>query len=292
MSRNIPDSSKKLLQYIKESITLDESEEEVISLSYYIIEHLFDLNKNEIILDRSINISSSELKALHKFLERINDHEPIQYIIGEADFYDRKFVVNPSVLIPRPETEELVHLIISEYKGKKPKFADVGTGSGCIPVTLAKELNGAKAYAIDFDPRVIRTAKQNSERHGVQVNFMLIDVLRETFPLQSLDFVVSNPPYVTYADRELMKANVTHHEPATALYVKDEDPLLFYRRIAEISAQSLKPEGKIYFEVNEKYADDVKSLLEVMDFEECQVVRDLNGKDRIVHARLSNEAFT
>lgn len=292
MSRNIPDSSKKLLQYIKESITLDESEEELNSLSYYIIDHLFKLDKNEIILDRSINISSSELKELHKFLERINDHEPIQYIIGEADFYDRKFIVNPSVLIPRQETEELVQLIIADQKGKKSKFADVGTGSGCIPITLAKELSGSKAYAIDFDPRVIRTAKQNAEKHDVQINFMLIDVLRENFPLQSLDFVVSNPPYVTYADRELMKANVTHYEPATALYVKDEDPLLFYRRIAEISAQSLKPEGKIYFEVNEKYAEDVKSLLEVMDYEDCIVVQDMNGKDRIVHAKLSGEFLT
>ncbi len=289
MSRNIPDSSKKLLQYIKESITLDESEEELNSLSYYIIEHLFKLDKNEIILDRSVNISSSELKELHKFLDRINDHEPIQYIIGEADFYDRKFIVNPSVLIPRPETEELVQLIIADHKGKKPKFTDVGTGTGCIPITLVKELPGAKAYAIDFDPRVIRTAKQNAEMHDVQINFMLLDVLRESFPLQSLDFVVSNPPYVTYTDRELMKDNVTKYEPATALYVKDDDPLLFFRRIAEISMHRLKPEGKIYFEVNEKFADDVKALLEVMDFIECTVVQDLNGKDRIVHAKTSGE---
>lgn len=291
MSSNIPDSSKKLLRYIKENITLDESEEELSSLSNYIIEHLFAIGKNDIMLDRSVNLSSSEVKSLHKFLERINQHEPIQYIIGEADFYGRKFLVNPSVLIPRSETEELVYLIAQEFKGKKPKFADIGTGSGCIPVTLMKEFAGAKAYAIDFDPRVIRTAKQNAQKHNVAIDFMLLDILREPLPLQSLDFVVSNPPYVTYADKELMKQNVLNHEPATALYVKDEDPLLFYRRIAEQAVNSLKPGGKIFFEVNERFADDVKELLEVMDYVEGVVSKDLNGRDRMVHAKYSGKDF-
>lgn len=289
MSSNIPDSSKKLLRYIKESIQLDESEEELNSLSSYILEHLFSIDRNEIILDRSINLSSSQIKSLHKFLERINQHEPIQYIIGEADFYGRKFLVNPSVLIPRSETEELVYLIAQEFKGKKPKFADIGTGTGCIPITLMKEFAGAKAFAIDFDPRVIRTAKQNAQKHEVAIDFMLLDILREQLPLQSLDFVVSNPPYVTYADKELMKQNVINHEPATALYVKDEDPLLFYRRIAELAVKSLKPGGKIFFEVNERFADDVKELLEVMDYVEGVVSKDLNGRDRMVHAKYSGD---
>jgi len=285
MSRNTIDSSKKLLNYIREQITIEESEEEISSLAYMIIEHLFELDKNDIILDRSINLSSSEEKALTKFLDRINNHEPIQYIIGQTEFYGRSYNVNPSVLIPRPETEELVQLIISENKGKKVKFADIGTGTGCIPITLMKELQGAKGYAIDFDPRVIRTAKQNAQQNHAELDFMLLDILRESMPLQSLDFVVSNPPYVTFADKNLMKSNVVKYEPATALYVKDEDPLLFYRRIAEQAGKSLKPGGKLYFEVNEKFAEDVKSLLEVMDYVEGVVMKDLNGKDRIVHAR-------
>lgn len=292
MSSNIPDSSKKLLRYIKENILIDESEEELNSLSNYILEHLFAIDKNEIILDRSVNLSSSQIKSLRKFLDRINEHEPIQYIIGEADFYGRRFLVNPSVLIPRQETEELVYLILQEFKGKKPKFADIGTGSGCIPVTLMKEFAGAKAYAIDFDPRVIRTAKQNAQKHDVAIDFMLLDILRENLPLQSLDFVVSNPPYVTYLDKEQMKQNVLNYEPATALYVKDEDPLLFYRRIAELAVRSLKPGGKIFFEVNERFADDVKSLLEVMDYVEGVVSKDLSGRDRMVHARYSGENLT
>ncbi|MTI20211.1 peptide chain release factor N(5)-glutamine methyltransferase [Fulvivirga sp. RKSG066] len=291
MSRNTPDSSKKLLQYIREQITIDESPEEINSLSHHIIDHLFEIDKNDIILDRSLNLSSAEEKALEKFLNRINQNEPIQYIIGEADFYGKKFIVNPSVLIPRPETEELVHLIVQENKGKKIKFADIGTGTGCIPITLMKELSQAKAYAIDFDPRVIRTAKQNAQRHEVSIDFMLLDILREPMPSLSLDFIVSNPPYVTYADKTAMKANVINHEPATALYVKDEDPLLFYRRIAEQSIGSLKPGGKIYFEVNEKYAEDVKALLEVMDYVDGVVIKDINGKDRIVYATYSRDIF-
>lgn len=292
MSRIIPDSSKKLLQFIRESITLEESPEEINSLANQIIEHLFDLEQSDIIMDRSINLSSSEIKALDKFIGRINEHEPIQYIIGEADFYGRKFKVNQSVLIPRPETEELVHLIVNEHKLKKVKFVDVGTGTGCIPITLLKELPESKAYAIDFDPRVIKIAKQNAITHGVSIDFMLMDILRENIPLQSLDFIVSNPPYVTYNDKNHMKANVLNYEPPTALYVKDDDPLLFYRRIAEQAVNCLKPGGKIYFEVNEKYAEDVKALLEVMDYTEGVVIKDINGKDRIVHARYSHSEET
>jgi len=292
MSDNIPDSSKKLIQYVQESITIDSSEEEIGSLALLTIEHLFKLDRNDIIQDRSINLSSSDQKKLRKFIQRLNDNEPIQYIIGEAHFYGREFIVNPAVLIPRPETEELVKLIIDENKGKKPKFADVGTGSGCIPISIKKELPDSKPFAIDFDPRVIKVAKQNAQRHETNIDFMLMDIIREKMPLKSLDFVVSNPPYVTFSDKELMNANVTDFEPATALYVKNEDPLLFYRRIAEQAIECLKPNGKIYFETNEKYAEDVKLLLEAMEYVEGVVIKDISGKDRIVHARYSGDSFS
>jgi len=292
MSGNIPDSSKKLIQYIRNSITIESTDEEVDSLALLTTEYLFELDRNDIIQDRSVNLSPSEFKKLNKFIARLNENEPIQYIIGEAHFHGRDFFVNPSVLIPRQETEELVKLIIEENRGKKPRFVDIGTGTGCIPVSIKKELPESKAFAIDFDPRVMKTAKQNAQRHNTEIDFMLMDIIKEKMPLKSMDFVVSNPPYVTYADKEFMKENVTHYEPATALYVKNEDPLLFYRRIAEQAIECLKPNGKIYFETNEKYAHDVKLLLEAMEYVESMVVKDLNGKDRIVHARYSNDLLT
>ena len=292
MPNKIPDSPKKLLQYIISELRLDESLEEINSISQLIMQHIFGIEKTEIIVDRSINASKSQAKELKKFIERINNHEPVQYIIGEAEFYGRKFTVNPSVLIPRNETEELVHLIIKENAGKKIKLLDIGTGTGCIPITVLKELKGSKAFAIDIDPRVMKTARQNAELHQVQVEFMLIDILNEPIPQQGLDVIVSNPPYVTETDKAQMKPNVLKHEPARALFVEDTDPLLFYRRIAELAKNALKEEGTLYFEINEKYGEDVQALLKVMNYSNVQVIKDLNGKNRIVRATNSVNVFS
>lgn len=292
MSNKIPDSPKKLLQFIISEIQLDESPEEIASIAQMIIEHIFGIDQTDIISDRSINASKAQAKALNKFIGRINNHEPIQYIIGEADFYGRRFVVVPGVLIPRHETEELVHLILKENAGKKIKFLDIGTGTGCIPVTILKELKGSRGFAIDIDPRVIKTARQNAERHQVQVEFMLIDILTEPIPVNQLDLIVSNPPYVTESERELMKPNVLMHEPVRALFVTDSDPLRFYRRIAELAKSTLKEGGHLYFEINERFGADVQALLEVMDYCDVQVIKDLNGKNRMVRATNSIEVLS
>lgn len=284
MSRNIPDSSKKLLKYITDEIDLEESPEEVLSITYLILEHLFNLDKAEIILDRSINISNSKAKELKEFIKRINANEPIQYILGQTEFYGRAFKVDKGVLIPRGETEELVQLIINENQGKKIKLLDIGTGTGCIPITLLKELRGVKAFAIDYDPRAIKVARKNAQLHNVQIEFLLIDILNEPIPVQSLDVIVSNPPYVTESDKLQMKPNVLKYEPAMALFVEDSDPLLYYRRIAELAKNTLKEHGLLYFEINERFGEDVKTLLEVMDYSHVQIVKDLHGKDRMVRA--------
>lgn len=284
MSEIIPDSTKKLLKWVTEYITLDDSEAEIQSLAYMVVDRLFKIDKTEIISDRSINLSKSELKELKKFLDRINNEEPIQYIIGEADFFGRKFIVNPAVLIPRNETEELVNLIVKDYKDKKIKVLDVGTGSGCIPITLAKELKLNKVFAIDFDPRVIKVAKQNAVKHDVEVEFMMIDALKESFHHTGFDVVVSNPPYVTYDEQELMKNNVLKYEPGTALFVNNETPLIFYERIAEHALESLKEDGRLYFEINEKFGDKIKFKLEQKGYKNVSIIQDLNGKDRIVRA--------
>ncbi|GAA0892366.1 peptide chain release factor N(5)-glutamine methyltransferase [Fulvivirga kasyanovii] len=292
MSRNIPDSSKKLLKYITDEIHLEESAEEVLSIAYLIMEHVFGLDKAEIILDRSINISNSKAKELKEFIKRINTYEPIQYILGETEFYGREFKVDKGVLIPRGETEELVQLIINENQGKKIKLLDIGTGTGCIPITLLKELRGARAFAIDYDPRAIKVARKNAQLHNVPIEFLLIDILNEPIPVQSLDVIVSNPPYVTESDKLQMKPNVLKYEPAMALFVEDSDPLLYYRRIAELAKSTLKEHGLLYFEINERFGEDVKTLLEVMDYSDVQIVKDLHGKDRIARASNSVNVLT
>jgi release factor glutamine methyltransferase len=284
MSENIPDSSKKLLQWIVERIELDETDLEIQGLAYIIIEHLFKINKTEIITDRSLNISSSQLKELNQFLDRINKGEPIQYILGETEFYGRQFIVNPGVLIPRGETEELVDLVIKDHKGKKIKVLDIGSGSGCIPITIVKELKLIKAYAIDFDPRAIKVARQNATRHQVEIDFLMIDILKEKIPIQGLDVIISNPPYVTLSEKSQMKTNVLEHEPATALYVSDENPLIFYERIADLGRESLKEDGKLYFEINENFGNKIAQMLEQRGYKNIELIADLNGKDRVIKA--------
>ena len=291
MPEILPDSSKKLFQYIINGIDINEPTTEINSIAYRVIEYLFSIDKAEVIIDRSLNITTKEKKALDQFLARINDHEPLQYIMGEAEFYGRNFEVNSSVLIPRPETEELVALVVKENRDKKIKFLDIGTGSGCIPVTLARELRDSKAYAIDIDPRVIKTARSNAARYGVEVEFLLIDILTESIPSGPFDIIVSNPPYVLESEREHMKANVLDHEPATALFVSDKDPLLFYRRICELSQQALRDGGRLYFEVNEQYGEDIKAMMEVLDFHSVDLIRDMNGKHRIVRGLWTNDLF-
>ncbi|MEM7110386.1 MAG: peptide chain release factor N(5)-glutamine methyltransferase [Bacteroidota bacterium] len=292
MSEILPDSSKKLYQYIYDRITIDEPDQEVSAISYLILENQFGIDRAEVILDRSLNLSTKELKSLSQFIARVNNNEPLQYILGEAEFYGRKFNVDLSVLIPRPETEELVNLIIKENRGKKIKFLDIGTGSGCIPITLSKELKETKAYAIDVDPRTIKTARANASKFEVEVEFMLIDILTEGIPNGPYDVIVSNPPYIRESERDTMKENVKDHEPFKALFVVDNDPLLFYRRIAELSIAALKEGGRMYFEVHEAFGEDVKIMLEVLDFNEVKLIKDLNEKDRMVRATWSNDPFT
>lgn len=284
MSNNIPDSSKKLLQYIIDQLTIEESPEEVSSIAHLILEHLFEIDQTEIMLDRSVNITGTQEKSMNQFLSRLNEFEPVQYILGEAHFFGRKFIVNPSVLIPRQETEELVNLIVKDFTGKKIKFLDIGTGTGCIAITLLKELKGGKAFAMDIDPRTLKTARQNAEKHDVSIDFLLIDIITEPIPIQSLDVIVSNPPYVTQSEKETIKPNVIEHEPERALFVEDNDPLLFYRRIAELSKTALKEGGRIYFEINEWFGEDVQAMLQVMDYSQVEIVKDLNDKNRFVTA--------
>jgi release factor glutamine methyltransferase len=275
-----PFNGKRILEFIRSGINVYDQNERS-SISYLIIEHLFKLSKTDILLDKEINeVDWSKITAM---LNRINQSEPIQYVLGETEFYSRKFKVNKHVLIPRPETEELADLIIKENgKQKKLKVLDIGTGSGCIAITLTKELQEAEVFAVDISKEALNIAMENAKLNIARVDFSHFDIIQNTkFKISNLDIIVSNPPYVRESEKKEMHANVLDHEPYKALFVKDEDPLLFYRRIILFAKDHLKNNGKCYFEINEKFGREIEDLFHQNNFSDIRIIKDLHGKNRI-----------
>jgi release factor glutamine methyltransferase len=275
-----PFSGKRIFKFIRSGINLYEDDEKS-SISYLIMEHLFNLKKSDILLDKKIEKVNNE--EIISIINRINQSEPIQYILGETEFYGRKFKVNKNVLIPRPETEELVDLIIKENKKqKKIKVLDIGTGSGCIAITLAKELPEAEVCALDISKDALKTANENALMNNAKVDFSHADIIQNLkFKLQNLNIIVSNPPYVRESEKKQMHANILEHEPFTALFVKDEDPLIFYKSIILFAKQHLVENGKCYFEINEKFGQETITLFAENNFSEIRIIKDLQNKDRI-----------
>jgi release factor glutamine methyltransferase len=275
-----PFSGKRIFKFIRSGINLYEDDEKS-SISYLIMEHLFNLKKSDILLDKKIEKVNNE--EIISIINRINQSEPIQYILGETEFYGRKFKVNKNVLIPRPETEELVDLIIKENKKqKKIKVLDIGTGSGCIAITLAKELPEAEVCALDISKDALKTANENALMNNAKVDFSHADIIQNLkFKLQNLNIIVSNPPYVRESEKKQMHANILEHEPFTALFVKDEDPLIFYKSIILFAKQHLVENGKCYFEINEKFGQETIALFAENNFSEIRIIKDLQNKDRI-----------
>lgn len=223
-------------------------------------------------------------EELPQILAAIRDHCPAQYITGFAWFLDRKFAVREGVLIPRPETEELVRMITDRCRGRSGlRVLDVGTGSGCIAVTLAAEMKQAKVVAVDVSESALEVARENARRHRVSVDFVRCDMLQEG-PSGNFDLIVSNPPYVTLQEKNEMRPNVLRYEPHRALFVPDDDPLVFYRAIAEYGCRSLNPWGMLWFELNERYGSEVASLLEQSGYSEVAVHDDMFGKQRMAEA--------
>jgi release factor glutamine methyltransferase len=275
-----PFSGKTLFEYIRSEIKLYDANEKS-SISYLIMEHLFNLKKSDLLMDRGIvNVDTGKITNL---LVRINMAEPIQYVLGETEFYGRKYKVSQNVLIPRPETEELVDLIIKEHKGQKNlKVLDIGTGSGCIAITLAKELLAAEVSALDISETAIQTAKENASLNTASVNFLNYDILQNSeFPIRNLDVIVSNPPYVLESEKKEMHPNVLDHEPYSALFVNDSDPLLFYRNIILFAKRYLAKNGKCYFEINEKFGKETIQLFADHNFSDIRIIKDLQDKDRM-----------
>lgn len=254
-----------------------------------------DRTRIEIALNPKVEVLEEDLERFKDAILRLKKHEPVQYIIGETEFYGLDFKVNKYTLIPRPETEELVEWIISEFRFSTEviNILDIGTGSGCIAISLAKNLPNAEVNALDVSSEALKIALQNAEFNEVRVDFYETDILKaKTLPTgvgqtsRKYDVIVSNPPYVRELEKNQMQPNVLEYEPETALFVKDEDPLLFYKAISHLAKVSLKPNGQLFFEINEQFGEELKAFLKEEGFQQIEVKQDIYGKDRMLKCLL------
>ena len=237
------------------------------------------------LLNKNQKLNTSEFSFFENSLEKLSKNIPLQYITGQANFYNLLIKVNPSVLIPRPETEELVHLILNNHNQDSLKeILDIGTGSGCIIIALKKILSNTSCTAIDISKDAIRTAKANAVLNKVEVDFITKDILEYKNEDKSWDLIVSNPPYIPISNKKHMHPNVVQNEPSQALFVENEEPLKYYKIILNFAYNHLKKNGKIYFEIHEDFANDVVNLLTIKKHFKSSVHKDFHGKNRFVVA--------
>ncbi|KAB2866664.1 MAG: peptide chain release factor N(5)-glutamine methyltransferase [Bacteroidales bacterium] len=259
---------------------------EVQAIRKLLFEKIVKMPEYRVPLNPNDLLNSDISNRILEILDELKKGNPVQYVIGEADFMDMVFEVNPSVLIPRPETEELVHWIVSNNKDNSPKILDIGTGSGCIAISLAKYISNAKVSALDVSEKALSVAKRNAITNSVNVDFKNGDILElSEFDGAPYDIIVSNPPYVRELEKQLMNRNVKDFEPHLALFVSDNDPLLFYRTIAKKSKNWLSPNGQLYFEINEAFGNEIKDMLISIGFRDVEIRKDINGKDRMAFGR-------
>jgi release factor glutamine methyltransferase len=257
------------------------SKEEAENLVFWLFETHLGVKRAD--LQQAISSTVDPAQLLADF-QRLLTGEPIQYILGEAPFYGRSFAVTRDTLIPRNETEELVHLILKENPSSGLRILDLGTGTGCIPISLALELKNPDVYALDVSAAALTVARQNAATLGASVHFIEGSLLGKPLELSKIDLIVSNPPYVPLRDQAEMHVNVLNFEPHLALFVPDEDPLVFYRAIGVWGQQLLKHGGKLYLEIYENLADELVQLLRSQGYEQLRVQQDLNGKNRMLSA--------
>jgi release factor glutamine methyltransferase len=254
------------------------------------------LKRIDLALNPQTVMDGAHLKQWKNIVSELKKQRPVQYILGETAFCGLSFLVNENTLIPRPETEELVELIIEstnyELRNTKLKVLDIGTGSGCIAISLAKHLATSEVFAIDVSEKALAVAKKNSELNDVKVYYINVDILKindlkelATHNLQlatQFDIIVSNPPYVRNLEKDEIKPNVLEYEPHLALFVDDIDPLLFYRKIAELAIKNLNPNGKLYFEINQYLGKETVELLENLGFKNIELKKDIYGNNRMI----------
>ncbi|WP_264547930.1 peptide chain release factor N(5)-glutamine methyltransferase [Flavobacterium sp. N2820] len=263
-----------------------QDEQEIESFFFILTEYLLHLKRVDVALNPDFEISDAAIEKWNAFLVELQQEKPIQYITGEAWFYGLRFEVNENTLIPRPETEELVEWIIESQKSKvqsqKLEILDIGTGSGCIPISLKANLPQANVSAIDVSEQALEVAKINAVSNNVEVNFIQANILEVEDLNQHFDVIVSNPPYVRNLEKQEIKKNVLDYEPHLALFVEDTDALLFYRKIAQLALKNLSPNGLLFFEINQYLGNETVELLENLGFKNIELKKDIYGNDRMI----------
>jgi len=256
---------------------------EINSFFYLLSEAYLHKTRLDIALEPNEALNDVNTHLFLKALEQLSKEYPVQYIIGETEFMDLAFEVNEQVLIPRPETEELIRWILSA-ESKAKTILDIGTGSGCIPIVLANSLPNTKVTSIDISEEAIQVAKRNATKNNVDINFLLHDILQIEVLEESYDIIVSNPPYVRESEKSAVNNNVLKYEPEMALFVSDKDPLIFYRHIASLAMKSLRTDGVLYFEINQYLGSTLYKLLEAIGFQSIELRKDMYGADRMIRA--------
>lgn len=279
MNQTISKAFSQLVETLTPAYDIGEAE----SIANILFEDLLKISRTDRLVNSEKSLSELELEQLESATKRLLSYEPVQHIVGFAYFCEHLFKVTPDTLIPRPETEELVYLIAQENKGAA-KILDIGTGTGCIPISLKLKIKEAELSAWDISPEALSVAKSNAESLSANVQFELMDALNITSE-EKFDIIVSNPPYIPNSDRASMHQNVLDFEPGLALFVEDKDPLLFYQKIAEFGTTNLSENGKLYFEIHERFGQETKEMLLQLGYQNVEILQDLNGKDRIVKAQ-------
>ncbi len=261
---------------------------EAESFFYLILETKFQMKRIDLALQPEIVFTETDVLYWDSIVEQLLQEIPIQYLLGTTSFFGMDFEVNANVLIPRPETEELVAWILEKYsKNRHPiSILDIGTGSGCIAIALAKNLPNAKVAALDVSELALKTAKQNADRNAVSVTFLQKNILETNNFKETFDIIVSNPPYVRNSEKVEIKKNVLEHEPHLALFVDDNDALLFYRKIAVLAQKSLNKNGELYFEINQYLGKEMIALLEELGYKDIVLRQDIYGNDRMLYGRI------
>lgn len=273
-----------IVYYIKQTLQGYYPDSEIVSMAKLLLTRVFDMPAIELYAGKDNSFSVNERNRLDDILVRLQKYEPIQYIIGVEDFYGLTFEVDRNVLIPRPETEELVDWVIRENIGRGMRILDIGTGSGCIAISLAKNLEEAEVVSWDVSEGALQVAARNCRRNNVEVRLEEKDVLQAIPSDEQFDVIVSNPPYITEKEKAEMEANVLDWEPGMALFVPDDDPLLFYRRIAELGRRMLAPQGRLYFEINREYGQQTTDMLKELGYRNIELKKDISQNDRMIKA--------
>ena len=268
-----------ILSYFREELSAIADEREITSWYYISMQYLLVYNRSDCIINSNQVLNKSHLSKIKQIVAELKTHKPIQYILGETEFYGLKIKLNEHTLIPRPETEQLVDWILKE---NFVAALDIGTGSGCIPIALAKHTD-AKVLAIDVSEDALIIAEENAKNNEVEIDFIHQDIL-QTNSLQKVDLIVSNPPYVLESEKGKMQVNVLDYEPELALFVEDKNPLIFYKKIASLAIDFLNENGKLFFEINAKFGEETIEMLANIGFVNIELKKDMNDKDRMIKA--------